>query len=779
MNLSTVIRNERFHFADLREVFARANEEKSGDQLAGLAARTERERVAAKLVLADLTLEEIVEHPLIDPDTDEVSRLILESLDRKAFAPLRSLTVGEFREWILDDATTENMLAAIRPGLIPELAAAVAKLMSNKDLVLAASKVRVVTRCRNTMGQRGVLGIRIQPNHPSDDIGGILLSAADGLLYGCGDAMIGVNPAAESVEVTAAILSALNRLIEALAIPTQACCLAHITTQLACIERGAPVDLLFQSIAGTEMANSSFGINLALLREGQERVLEHHRNRDVAWVGNQAMYFETGQGSALSAGAHHGVDQLTLEARAYGVARSFDPFLVNSVVGFIGPEYLFDERQIIRAGLEDHFMGKLLGLPMGVDVCYTNHAAADQNSADNLLLLLAAAGCNYFMGVPCARRRDAQLPIDQFPRCPGRAAAFWAAASTEFACWLEAQGWWAGLAPMSEDATRSRAHAAAVGHSPRESRENHLMHEEPKPPHGVEELDEDMRRLHALGYGQELARRLGGFSNFALSLSIICILAGGVTSFHLGLCSVGGASIGLGWPLVGLFALAVAATMGQLASTFPTAGGLYHWAAILGGRGWGWATAWFNLAGLITVLAAINVGTYRFAVGGLFPVALPPHLDLMAQALGVGLITFSQAAINHVGIGVTARLTDFSGYWILLVAAVLTACLLAFAPGLDPLRLVTFENFSGTAGGRRLAGDTRARSPFCPGGALTRLHHYRLRRFGSRGGRDQERGRECAAGHCPLGVGVRRRGLDLALRDGHRRPQFASSRCTR
>ena len=328
--------------------------------------------------------------------------LILESLDRGAFAPLRGLTVGEFRDWILDDATTESMLAAVRPGLIPEVAAAVAKLMSNKDLVLAASKVRVVTRCRNTMGERGVLGVRVQPNHPSDDIGGILLSAADGLLFGCGDAVIGVNPAAESVEVTAAILHALDRLIEALAIPTQACCLAHITTQLACIDRGAPVDLLFQSIAGTEAANASFGINLALLREGRERVLEHHRSRDVAWVGDQAMYFETGQGSALSAGAHHGVDQLTLEARAYGVARAFDPFLVNSVVGFIGPEYLFDERQIIRAGLEDHFMGKLLGLPMGVDVCYTNHAAADQNSADNLLLLLAAAGCNYFMGVPCA-----------------------------------------------------------------------------------------------------------------------------------------------------------------------------------------------------------------------------------------------------------------------------------------------------------------------------------------------------------------------------------------
>jgi ethanolamine ammonia-lyase large subunit len=451
VNLSTVIRHERFPFADLREVFARANEEKSGDQLAGLAARTERERIAAKLVLADLTLAEIVENPLIDPDTDDVSRLILQSLDRRALAPLQSLSVAEFREWILDDATTEGMLAAIRPGLCPEVAAAVAKLMSNKDLVLAASKVRVVTRCRNTMGERGVLGIRVQPNHPSDDIGGILLSAADGLLFGCGDAVIGVNPAAESVEVCAAILNALDRLIETLAIPTQACCLAHITTQLACIERGAPVDLLFQSIAGTEMANASFGINLALLREGHERVLEHHRNRDVPWVGNQAMYFETGQGSALSAGAHHGVDQLTLEARAYGVARSFDPFLVNSVVGFIGPEYLFDERQIIRAGLEDHFMGKLLGLPMGVDVCYTNHAAADQNSADNLLLLLAAAGCNYFMGVPCADDVMLNYQSTSFHDALAVRRLFGLQPAPEFACWLETQGWWALPDPRREE----------------------------------------------------------------------------------------------------------------------------------------------------------------------------------------------------------------------------------------------------------------------------------------------------------------------------------------
>jgi ethanolamine ammonia-lyase large subunit len=436
VSLSTVIRGERFRFGGLRQVFAKANEEKSGDQLAGLAAETERERVAAKQVLAELTLDEIVEQPLIDPDADEVSRLILQSFDQKAFAPLRGLTVGSFREWLLEDATTDSDFLTIRYGITPEIAAAVTKLMSNKDLVLAASKIRVVTRCRNTMGQSKVLGVRIQPNHPSDDIGGILLSAVDGLLYGCGDAVLGVNPAAESVEVTSAILHALDRLIESLAIPTQACCLAHITTQLACLDRGAPVDLLFQSIAGTEAANASFGINLALLREGRERVLEHHRSRQVTWLGEQAMYFETGQGSALSAGAHHGVDQLTLEARAYSVAREFDPFLVNSVVGFIGPEYLFDERQIIRAGLEDHFMGKLLGLPMGVDVCYTNHAAADQNSADNLLLLLAAAGCNYVMGVPCADDVMLNYQSSSYHDAMAVRRLFGLSPAPEFAVWL-------------------------------------------------------------------------------------------------------------------------------------------------------------------------------------------------------------------------------------------------------------------------------------------------------------------------------------------------------
>ncbi len=406
MPYHATIHDERFTFADLRELFAKANEEKSGDQLAGIAARTERERVAAKMALADVPLAEIVARPLIDPNQDEVTRLILDTHDRQHFASIQSLTVGEFREWLLSDEFPSPSPQPLSPegrgAITPEIAAAVAKLMSNKDLVLAASKIRNVTRCRNTMGQRGVLGIRLQPNHPADDLGGILLAAVDGLLFGCGDAVIGVNPATESVHTVETILRGLDRLITACGAPTQACCLAHISTQLACLDRGAPVDLLFQSVAGTEAANRSFGINLAMLREGRERVLEHHRQRDVAWVGDQVMYFETGEGSALSADAHHGVDQLTLEARAYGVARAFDPFLVNSVVGFIGPEYLYDERQIIRAGLEDHFMGKLLGLPMGCDVCYTNHAAADQNSADNLLLLLAAAGCNYFMGVPCA-----------------------------------------------------------------------------------------------------------------------------------------------------------------------------------------------------------------------------------------------------------------------------------------------------------------------------------------------------------------------------------------
>ena len=448
--------SERFVFRDLRELFAKANEEKSGDQLAGLAARSERERVAAKSRLADLPLVEIVQQPLIDPSTDDVSDLILQTFDEEAFQPIRSMTVGEFREYILEDATSEAELRQIQRGITPEIVAAAAKIMSNKDLVLAAAKIRNVTKCRNTMGQLGVLGIRVQPNHPADDVGGILLSTFEGLLYGCGDAVIGVNPATDSVETVSSILRGLERLVDVYKIPTQTCCLAHLTTQLAALRAGSPVDLLFQSVAGTEAANRSFGITLTMLKEGREEVIEHHRKRDVAWVGDNLMYFETGQGSALSAEAHHGVDQLTLEARAYGVARAFDPFLVNSVVGFIGPEYLYDERQIIRAGLEDHFMGKILGLPMGCDVCYTNHAAADQNSADNLMLLLAAAGCNYFMGVPCADDVMLNYQSTSYHDALAVRRLFELQPAPEFLAWLQGIGIYRDSEPALLDASARR-----------------------------------------------------------------------------------------------------------------------------------------------------------------------------------------------------------------------------------------------------------------------------------------------------------------------------------
>src|SRR5580692_2297643 len=447
---------EQFRFRDLRDLLAKANEEKSGDQLAGLAARSERERVAAKRKLADLSLGEIVRQPPIDPSHDEVSRLLLESYDAERFQRIQSMTVGEFREYVLDDATTEEQLKPLQWAIIPEIAAAVAKIMSNKDLILAAAKIRNVTHCRNTMGERGVLGIRTQPNHPVDDIGGILLAAFEGLLFGCGDAVIGVNPASDSVETVGAILQALARLIDAYGVPTQACCLAHITTQLEAMRGGAPVDLLFQSIAGTEAANRSFGVTLQMLREGREKVLEHHAQRDVPWKGTNVMYFETGQGSALSAEAHHGVDQLTLEARAYGVARVFHPFLVNSVVGFIGPEYLYDERQIIRAGLEDHFMGKLLGLPMGCDVCYTNHAAADQNSADNLLVLLTAAGCNYFMGVPCSDDVMLNYQSTSYHDALAARKLFQLRPAPEFLSWLQSMGIYHGTELASLDSSARR-----------------------------------------------------------------------------------------------------------------------------------------------------------------------------------------------------------------------------------------------------------------------------------------------------------------------------------
>lgn len=451
-------------FADLRELLAKANEEKSGDQLAGLAAASHRERVAAKLALADVPLGQIVDQGVLDPDEDDVSRLLLESFDRHTFDDeLRSWTAGELRERLLADDAPEADLRRWGRALTPECAAAAAKLMSNRDLVLAASRMRHVTRCRNTQGQRGVLGIRIQPNHPSDDLTGITLATLDGLRFGCGDAVIGVNPAAESIDSVAAILGQLDRIIERLGAPTQACCLAHVTTQLACLERGAPVDLLFQSIAGTQAANASFGVSLDLLHEGRQRVIEHHARRDVRFVGPNVMYFETGQGSALSAEAHHGIDQLTLEARAHGLARVYEPFLVNSVVGFIGPEYLFDERQIARAGLEDHFCGKLLGLPMGCDVCYTNHAQADQNSADNLLVLLTAAGCNYFMGVPCADDVMLNYQSTSYHDAVAMRRLFGLQPAPEFLAWLEDRGLFQGGQLASADAKRQKWLTQTVG----------------------------------------------------------------------------------------------------------------------------------------------------------------------------------------------------------------------------------------------------------------------------------------------------------------------------
>jgi ethanolamine ammonia-lyase large subunit len=387
-----------YSFPDLRVLLAKASPLRSGDQLAGVTAETAEERVAAQMALAETPLADFLRQALIPYEEDEVTRLIVDSHDAAAFDPVRHLTVGGFRDWLLAYETTTDVLAALAPGLTPEMAAAVSKIMRVQDLVLAASKCRVVTRFRNTLGLPGRMSTRLQPNHPTDDPKGIAASIVDGLLYGSGDAVIGINPAGDSPEAARALLELVDQLRQRLAIPTQSCVLAHVSTTVELIRRGAPVDLVFQSIAGTETANRSFGVSLAALAEARDAARELRRGT----VGDNVMYFETGQGSALSAQAHQGVDQQTCEARAYAVARAFQPLLVNTVVGFIGPEYLYDGKQILRAGLEDHFCGKLLGLPMGCDVCYTNHAEADQDDMDALLTLLATAGCNYVMGVPGA-----------------------------------------------------------------------------------------------------------------------------------------------------------------------------------------------------------------------------------------------------------------------------------------------------------------------------------------------------------------------------------------
>ncbi len=392
------LRNQVYHFDSLRELLAKASPFRSGDALAGIAAEDEKQRVAAQIALADVPLRAFLDDCLVPYEDDEVTRWIINSHDAEAFAPVAHLTVGEFRDWLLRHETTTEVLSGLADGMTPEMVAAVSKLMRNQDLVLVASRCRVVTKFRNTLGLKGRLAIRLQPNHPTDDPVGIVASIVDGLMYGCGDAVIGINPATESLESLLKLTNILAELIQQYQIPTQACVLAHVTTQLEAINAGAPVDLVFQSIAGTEAANASFGVTFDLLDQAHQAAQQMGRGS----IGQNVMYFETGQGSCLSANAHHDCDQQTLEARAYAVARRYEPLLVNSVVGFIGPEYLYDGKQITRAGLEDHFCGKLLGVPMGCDVCYTNHAEADQDDMDTLLTLLGAAGCNYFMGVPGA-----------------------------------------------------------------------------------------------------------------------------------------------------------------------------------------------------------------------------------------------------------------------------------------------------------------------------------------------------------------------------------------
>jgi ethanolamine ammonia-lyase large subunit len=385
-------------FDDLRDLLAKATPPRSGDRLAGIAANSAEEMVAARIALADVPLKQFLQETVVPYEDDEVTRLIVDTHDRSAFAAISSLTVGSFRDWLLSVKVTTDVLKKLSRGVTPEMAAAVSKLMRNQDLILVAKKCEVVSAFRDTIGLRGRMGVRLQPNHPFDDERGITASILDGILLGSGDACIGINPASDDPAVIGRLLRLLDDIIARLQIPTQSCVLSHVSTTLGLIEQRVPVDLVFQSIAGTQAANRSFGIDLALLREAHQAGLSLRRGT----VGNNVMYFETGQGSALSAHAHHGVDQQTCEARAYAVARAFDPLLVNSVVGFIGPEYLFDGKEIIRAGLEDHFCGKLLGLPLGVDVCYTNHAEADQDDMDNLLTLLAAAGVSFIMGVPGA-----------------------------------------------------------------------------------------------------------------------------------------------------------------------------------------------------------------------------------------------------------------------------------------------------------------------------------------------------------------------------------------
>ncbi|QTD40506.1 ethanolamine ammonia-lyase subunit EutB [Sporosarcina sp. Te-1] len=395
MNLSTVLGGERYVFTDLKEVLAKANEEKSGDRLAGIAAETVQERIAAKAVVSELLVSDIRNNPLIPVETDEVSRIIEGDINEKVYSEIKNWSIAELREYILSNDVGDRELKRLSRGLTSEVIAAVTKLMSNLDLVHAANKIEILSTCNITIGQKGTLSSRLQPNHPTDNIDGIIASLKEGLSFGIGDAVIGINPVDDSVESVKRILHATKDFINEWEIPTQNCVLAHVTTQMKAIQQGAPADMIFQSIAGTEKAHRSFGISAELIEEARDLALKQGTG-----TGPQVMYFETGQGSELSAEAHYGIDQLTLESRNYGFARHYDPYIVNTVVGFIGPEYLYNSKQVIRAGLEDHFMGKLHGIPMGVDICYTNHIKADQNDIEDLSVLLSAAGVNFIIAAP-------------------------------------------------------------------------------------------------------------------------------------------------------------------------------------------------------------------------------------------------------------------------------------------------------------------------------------------------------------------------------------------
>jgi ethanolamine ammonia-lyase large subunit len=437
MAFSARIHGEHFTFQTLKEVLARANEVRSGDQQAGLAARSMREMAAAKRVLADVTLEQLYNAPSVPYEADEVTRVVVDGLDQRAYARVKGWSVSQLREWLLDDRTTGEDIGAVSPGLTPEMVAAVAKLMSNMDLVTAGRKMRVVVRCNNTLGLKGRISSRLQPNHPTDDVEGILAAVKDGLSYGNGDAVIGVNPSTGDIQGTVDILTAVKDLMRRYRVPTQNCVLSHLTIQMAAVRRGAPLDLMFQSIAGSQGANQNFGVSVSLLDEAYDLA-----RREGTAQGPNVMYFETGQGTALSANAHHDTDQVTMEARAYGLARRYQPFLVNSVVGFIGPEYLRDAKQITRAGLEDHFMGKLTGISMGCDACYTNHAIADQNDQENLEMLLTLAGVNYLMGIPMGDDVMLNYQTTSFHNNAALREIFGHRPTPEFEAWLEKMGLW-------------------------------------------------------------------------------------------------------------------------------------------------------------------------------------------------------------------------------------------------------------------------------------------------------------------------------------------------